>query len=64
MCNVSNFGTYKKITNFEYPSVLPGTYIFSEINITSWKHGKMVLTYCKFWTFAYEFNSFNEESKR
>jgi hypothetical protein len=37
-------GTYKQISNFEYTPVLPGTYIFLETNIASWKHEKMVLT--------------------
>ncbi len=54
MCNVSKL----ELTNFEYRPVLPGTYIFSEINIASWKHDE------SFGHFAYEFNSINEEGKR
>jgi hypothetical protein len=44
ICSVSELELISKFQNLKTHQYFQGTYIFSEINIASWKHEKMVLT--------------------
>jgi amino acid permease len=63
MCNVSKLELISKFQILNTHQYFQELILFLEKNIASWKHEKMVLTKCKFWTFAYEFNSFHAEGK-